>query len=88
MNLALLKTRWKHIFVVLIFLGMVCPVCAQNNPQKINDKLYPLYVKAYNMRKDAASLPLADSLRQASIAIGDRYGECFCVAGKVLARVL
>lgn len=84
MNLALLKTRWKHISVVLIFLGMVCSVCAQNNPQKINDKLYPLYVKAYNMRKDAASLPLADSLYQTSIAIGDRYGECFALQVKFL----
>ncbi|WP_308244659.1 hypothetical protein [Prevotella merdae] len=26
-----------------------------------------------------ASQPLADSLRQAAIAIGDRYGECFAL---------
>lgn len=84
MNLALLKTKWKNIYVMLIFLGMAFSVSAQNNPQKINDKLYPLYIKAYNMRKQAASQPLADSLRQASIAIGDRYGECFALQVKFL----
>lgn len=84
MNLALLKTKWKNIYVVLIFLGMAFSVSAQNNPQKINDKLYPLYIKAYNMRKQAASQPLADSLRQAAIAIGDRYGECFALQVKFL----
>lgn len=84
MNLALLKTKWKNIYVMLIFLGMAFSVSAQNNPQKINDKLYPLYIKAYNMHKQAASQPLADSLRQASIAIGDRYGECFALQVKFL----
>lgn len=84
MNLALLKTKWKNIYVVLIFLGMAFSVSAQNNPQKINDKLYPLYIKAYNMRKQASSQYLADSLRQAAIAIGDRYGECFALQVKFL----
>lgn len=84
MNWALLKTKWKNIYVMLIFLGMAFSVSAQNNPQKINDKLYPLYIKAYNMRKQAASQPLADSLRQAAIAIGDRYGECFALQVKFL----
>lgn len=69
---------------MLIFLGMAFSVSAQNNPQKINDKLYPLYIKAYNMRKQAASQPLADSLRQAAIAIGDRYGDCFALQVKFL----
>lgn len=80
MNWVLLKTKWKNIYVMLIFLGMAFSVSAQNNPQKINDKLYPLYIKAYNMRKQ----PLADSLRQAAIAIGDRYGECFALQVKFL----
>lgn len=84
MNWVLLKTKWKNIYVMLIFLGMAFSVSAQNNPQKINDKLYPLYIKAYNMRKQAASQPLADSLRQAAIAIGDRYGECFALQVKFL----
>ena len=53
MNWVLLKTKWKNIYVMLIFLGMAFSVSAQNNPQKINDKLYPLYIKAYNMRKQA-----------------------------------
>ena len=75
MNWVLLKTKWKNIYVMLIFLGMAFSVSAQNNPQKINDKLYPLYIKAQ---------PLADSLRQAAIAIGDRYGECFALQVKFL----
>lgn len=84
MTLALLKTKWKHLFVVLMILGMAFPVNAQNNPQSINNRLYPLYIKAFNMRKQAECLPIADSLYRAAVAIGDRYGECYALQVKFL----
>lgn len=53
---------------------MATTAIAQNNDEKINDKLYPLYTKAFNLRKSADCLPLADSLLRAATAIDDRHG--------------
>ena len=74
----------RMLCTMLAIAGTAITVCAQNNPQRINDKLYPMYVKAYNMRKSAASLPIADSLCVASIASGDRYGEVFALSIHIL----
>lgn len=53
---------------------------AQNNPQKISDKLYPLYIEAFNNRKNDSCLPVIENLRKKSIAIGDRNGEVAALA--------
>ena len=65
----------KGAALILLLCGMTVYAIAQNNPHKISDKLYSLYVRAYNQRKTKSGLVLADSLRQASAACGDRYGE-------------
>ena len=65
---------------VLAIVGMARPACAQNNPQHIDDRFYPMYIRAYNLRKSPACLPIADSLRQASIACGDRRGEVYSLS--------
>lgn len=68
-------TICRIIAAMLVFCGMALGVAAQNNPQHIDDSLYPLYQRAYQVRKSASCLPLADSLRRAAVAIGDRHGE-------------
>lgn len=50
---------------------------AQNNPQKINDKLYPLYKEAYAKRRVGECVPLIDSLLREAVAIGDRKAEMY-----------
>lgn len=60
--------------------GMALTCNAQNNPQRINDTFYPMYVKAYNLRKSADCLPIADSLHTASVAAGDRQGEVYALS--------
>lgn len=69
------KTRKKIFLVILLLCNMTSYLCAQNNPYKINDKLYPLFIKAFNLRTSDKCLPVIDSLQHQSIAIGDRYGE-------------
>lgn len=64
---------------MLTFLSVAFSATAQNNPQRISDSLYSAYIKAYNLRKTPQAVPLADSLRHAAIAIGDRYGECYAM---------
>lgn len=78
----------KYIRCFLVVMVLLCTMTisalAQNNPQKINDKLYPLYVKAYNMRKKPQGIAFADSLRRKAIAIGDRYGEINALTVNIL----
>lgn len=69
------KTKKKIFLVILLLCNMTSYLCAQNNPYKINDKLYPLFIKAFNLRTSDKCLPVIDSLQHQSIAIGDRYGE-------------
>ena len=79
MTRALPKTIYIYLAAILTLLGMALSASAQNNPQRISDRLYPLYVKAYNLRKTPAALPIAETLRRSAIAAGDRYGECFAM---------
>ena len=53
------------LVAVLALSGMARTACAQNNPQRISDRFYPMYVRAYNMRKSPACLAVADSLHKA-----------------------
>lgn len=68
------RTIQTFLTVILLIMGMATTAIAQNNDEKINDKLYPLYTKAFNLRKSADCLPLADSLLRAATAIDDRHG--------------
>lgn len=74
----------KHLqlFVVpsLLLGGVALSAGAQNNPQLIDDKFYPMYVKAYNLRKSPECLNIADSLHRVSVASGDRHGEVYALS--------
>ena len=80
MKLELAKMIRPLVCAALLFGGVSFSANAQNNPHRINDRLYPLYIKAYNNRKSASCLAVADSLRRASIAIGDHWGECYALS--------
>ena len=70
----------RALLSALAFASAPVAVCAQNNPQLIAERFYPLYVRAYNLRKSPACLPIADSLRTAAVAAGDRYGEVYALS--------
>lgn len=73
--------RFVAAILPVIALLMLCsktiPVVAQDNPYHINNKLLPLYIRAFNNKNSAEGLLLADSLRRKAVAIGDRYGEIY-----------
>ncbi len=77
------QTSLTLLLALLFFVGMASAAFAQNNEEKINDKLYPLYVRAFNLRKSDACIPIADSLQRAAIAIGDRNGEMAALSIKL-----
>ena len=75
------KRLRKNIAVTMLLLsGVALPSGAQNNPQGITDRLYPMYIRAYNQRKSVESLPIADSLRTEAIKIGDHNAEVFAMS--------
>ena len=81
MHIAKLNNILKLRCVVLFFmlLLVVHSACGQNNPYKINDKLYPLYLKAYKMKSEKAGVALSDTLYRNAVALGDKKAECLAL---------
>ena len=70
----------KNTLFIRLLTVAVCMLCclvarAQNNPYKIDDRLYALYAKAYNIRVKEESLPIADEMYCKAVAIGDRKAQ-------------
>lgn len=57
---------------------------AQNNPYKISDSLYPLYLDAYKYRYTEKGLKLADQMCQKAQAIGDDKAVCLALSVRML----
>ena len=53
---------------------------AQNNPFKIDDRLYPIYQKAYQERRHKSGVALADSMYKQAVKIGDRKAQCLALS--------
>ena len=63
------------ILVLLLTSGMANCICAQTNDSIAKKKMRQLFVRAYNNRRNASCLPLADSLCQMAIAAHNRQAE-------------
>lgn len=68
------------VVAVALFGAQVC-VGAQNNPYKIDDRLFVLYSEAYKVRMTKEGLVLADQLYSQAKALGD--GKAMCLARSV-----
>ena len=63
------------ILALLLPSGMANCICAQTNDSIAKKKMRQLFVRAYNNRRNASCLPLADSLYQMAIAAHNRQAE-------------
>ena len=63
------------ILVLLLTSGMANCICAQTNDSIAKKKMRQLFVRAYNNRRNASCLPLADNLYQMAIAAHNRQAE-------------
>ena len=63
------------ILVLLLTSGMANCIYAQTNDSIAKKKMRQLFVRAYNNRRNASCLPLADSLYQMAIAAHNRQAE-------------
>ena len=63
------------ILVLLLTSGMANCIYAQTNDSIAKKKMRQLFIRAYNNRRNASCLPLADSLYQMAIAAHNRQAE-------------
>lgn len=68
---------FRLCFVLLpVLAGIILPCTAQNNPYKIHDALYSIYLRADRLSNTSEGLSVADSLRLEALRIGDKKAEC------------
>jgi signal transduction histidine kinase/tetratricopeptide (TPR) repeat protein len=70
---------------ILILIALLVPclfpsfAIAQNNPLKINDKLYGYFVKCRKVNKDPVSLKMADTLFSMAGRLKDKKAQCIAI---------
>lgn len=62
--------------LTLLAAGIAVNARAQNNPYKIDDRLYPIYRRAEKLNTSPQCLAIADTLLRESIRLGDKKAEC------------
>ena len=63
------------MLLIAFVMAMVVPCHAQNNPYKINDQLYQMYVKAYDKRQTAAGRDLSVHMYRKAVALNDHKAQ-------------
>ena len=80
MNIKKHYITYKRILLVAtVFFSATANLCAQNNPYKIRDDLYRIYTKAYETRRTAKGLQLADSLYHQAQVAKDKKAQCLAL---------
>lgn len=70
----------RRVFASLVCLVLLVPVSAQNNPYKIEDRLYNLYIEATKYRQTARGLELADRMYSEAVRIADSKAQCLALS--------
>lgn len=83
----MLKIGKKYVLLkialgVCLLVSQVTAAMAQNNPYRINDKLYPYFVKINSMLRSEASLRMADTLFQRASSLHDVKAQCLALSMK------
>ena len=71
-------TLWRLLLLTVALL-VVCPAVAQNNPFKIDDRLYDIYRKAEKVRFKTQALELFEQMYSLAEQLGDRKAQCIAL---------
>ncbi len=82
------KIRKRILMIAQLVCCAAINLFAQNNPYNINDKLYPLFINAFNHQTTNEGAILSDSLLHSSIAIADRNGEIYALQIRLINECL
>lgn len=75
-NTCIASCRVWRLLLLAVVMSAVCRVAAQNNPYKINDELYKMYMAADARRYHHEGLALADAMYRRAVEKGDRKAQC------------
>lgn len=70
----------------LVAVLLLCPftAAAQNNPYKINDELYKIYLKAHDNRTSTTGVAYSEEMYRKAVALGDKKAECLALTVPML----
>ena len=71
---------FKLVLVGIISLFVSIDLAAQNNPYKIDDKLYDYYKRATQLKRYKKCLAIADTMYNMSVLSGDKKAECLALS--------
>lgn len=71
-----ISTPLRLLLTAAAWIVMSMCATAQNNPYKINDRLYPLYQRAYQQRVRKEGIALADQLYAEAVRLHDGKARC------------
>jgi signal transduction histidine kinase len=67
------------IIIATIFLLLPGPLLSQNNPYKINDRLYPYFCKCDRNKKSRDLLAMSDTLYHMARTLNDKKAQCIAL---------
>ena len=75
----------RRLFIKTMLAGIVSLIMpielkAQNNPFKIDDKLYEYYVRASNARRRPICVAIADTMYNMAMLSGDKKAACIALS--------
>ena len=71
---------FKLVLIGIISIFVSIDLAAQNNPFKIDDKLYDYYRRASNMKRYKKCLAIADTMYNMSVLSGDKKAVCLALS--------
>lgn len=69
----------KRLFIAVVMTLCVCVCMAQNNPYKINNELYKLYLEAYNLHDKPEGIEKAQYMYDRAVQMGDKKAQCIAL---------
>ncbi len=74
-----IRSMIAAVFVIAALLLFPLVSKAQNNPYKINDELYKIYVEAYNSRTSRSGVVRSEVMYKKAVAVGDKKAQCLAL---------
>lgn len=74
----------RRLLLIAAAMFCVCHLQAQNNPYKINDQLYRMYLDAYNYRTKPEGIAKARAVYDRAVELGDRKAQCIALTIPVI----
>lgn len=69
----------RLLLVVVVVMLCACLCRAQNNPYRINDELYKMYLDAYSYNTKPECIAKAHAMYERAVQLGDKKAQCIAL---------